>query len=180
MEANLALSLEEAFHGGKKALTLSGAPGVPPRSLEVNIPAGVKSGARIRLTGQGDPGAGGGPNGDMYLKVAIEPHAHFTLDDADVMYDLHLAPWDAALGTKVTVPTLSGKVEITVAPGTGSGKKLRLRGRGLGSGKSKGDQFVRINIDMHAPATDEVKELWEKLREHSMRKAEDGDASKTE
>ncbi|MDL2266642.1 J domain-containing protein [Desulfovibrio sp. OttesenSCG-928-G15] len=175
VEASLALTLEEAFHGGKKAITLSGAPGVAPRSLEVNIPAGIKSGARIRLSGQGDPGAGGGPSGDMYLKVTIQPHSHFTLDDADVMYDLHLPPWDAALGTKATVPTLSGKVEITIAPGTGSGKKLRLRGRGLGSGKNKGDQFVRIAIDMHAPATPEVTTLWEQLRDISMRKAENSE-----
>lgn len=171
VEANLSLTLEEAFHGGKKAITLSGASGNPPRSLEVNIPAGVKNGARIRLAGQGDPIPGGAP-GDMFLKVAIQPHKDFTLDDADVLYDLHLMPWDAALGTKVTVPTLSGKVELTIAPGTGSGKKLRLREKGLGNGKTKGDQFVRISIDVHEPATTEAKELWENLRDIAGRKAE--------
>ena len=175
VEANLSLTLEEAFHGGKKAITLSGAPGGSPRSLEVSIPAGVKNGARIRLSGQGDPGASGGQAGDMYLKIAIQPHPSFSLDDADVLYDLHLAPWDAALGAKVTVPTLSGKVELTIAPGTGSGKKLRLRGKGLGSGKNKGDQFVRIAVDVPEPATPEAKELWEKLRAISGRKAGNGD-----
>ena len=170
VEANLSLTLEEAFHGGKKALTLSGAAGTPPRSFEVNIPAGVKNGARIRLTGQGDPGMGGGPAGDMYLKVAIQPHSDFILDDADITYDLHLAPWDAALGCKATVPTLSGKVELSIAPGTGSGKKLRLRDKGLGSGPNKGDQFVRIAIDIAEPATDETKSLWEKLRDLSEKK----------
>lgn len=172
VEAKLSLTLEEAFHGGKKAITLSGAPGAGPRSLEVNIPAGVKNGARIRLAGQGDPGAAGGPAGDMFLKVAIEPHRQFGLDDADIIYDLHLSPWDAALGAKVTVPTLSGMVELKIAPGTGSGKKLRLRGKGLGSGKNKGDQFVRIAIDVPEAATAEARELWEKLREVSGRKAE--------
>lgn len=122
VEAGLTLTLEEAYHGGKKPITLSGAPGNAPRSLEVNIPAGVKNGARIRLAGQGDPGLGG-QAGDLYLKVAIQPHHDFSLDDADVIYDLHLAPWDAVLGRKVTVPTLSGKVELNIAPGTGSGKK---------------------------------------------------------
>lgn len=172
VEAKLALSLEEAFHGGKKAITLSGAPGAAPRSLEVNIPAGVKNGARIRLAGQGDPGAMGGPAGDMFLKVSIQAHPQFSLDDADVIYDLHLPPWDAALGARVTVPTLSGMVELKIAPGTGSGKKLRLRGKGLGGGKNKGDQFVRIAIDVPEAATPEAKELWEKLREVSGRKAE--------
>ena len=175
VEARLSLTLDEAYHGGKKPLTLSGASGQAPRSLEVNIPAGVKNGARIRLAGQGDPGAMGGPAGDMFLKVSIQSHPHFTLDDADIIYDLHLAPWDAALGAKVTVPTLSGKVELTIAPGTGSGKKLRLRGKGLGSGKNKGDQLVRVSIDVHEPAKPEVRELWEKLREVSGRKAENGE-----
>lgn len=172
VEAKLSLTLEEAYHGGKKALTLSGGPGAAPRSLEVNIPAGMKSGARIRLAGQGDPGVNGGPAGDMYLKVAIHSHPHFHIDDADVIYDLHLPPWDAALGVIATVPTVSGKVEIKIAPGTSSGKKLRLRGKGLGSGKGKGDQIVRVAIDVHEPATDEVKEIWEKLRDMAGRKAE--------
>ena len=165
VEAKLALSLEEAFHGGKKTLTLSGAPGAAPRSLEVAIPAGVKNGARIRLAGQGDPGSSGGPAGDMYLKVALHPHPQFHLDDLDLIYDLHLSPWDAALGVTAAVPTLSGKVEIKVAPGASSGKKLRLRGKGLGSGKNKGDQLVRIAIDVHEPESPEIKAAWEGLRE---------------
>lgn len=172
VEATLSLSLEEAYHGGKKTITLSGAPGNPPRSLEVNIPAGVKNGARIRLAGQGDPVAGGA-SGDMFLKVTVQPHPHFMLDDMDVLYDLHLPPWDAALGCQATVPTLSGKVELKIAPGTSSGKKLRLRGKGLGSGKTKGDQLVRITIDIHEPATEEAKELWQKLREIAVRTTEE-------
>ena len=167
VEASLSLTLEEAFHGGKKTLTLSGAPGTAPRSLEVNIPAGVRNGARIRLAGQGDPGQMGGPAGDMYLKVALHPHSHFIVDDTDILYDLLLTPWDAALGTDATVPTLSGKVNVKIAPGTGSGKKLRLRGRGLGSGKTKGDQLVRISIDVREPQSPEAKKLWEQLRDIS-------------
>jgi curved DNA-binding protein len=173
VEAKLSLTLEEAFHGGKKVLTLSGAPGAEPRSLEVNIPEGVKNGAKIRLSGQGDPGVNGAPAGDLYLKIALNTHPNFHLDDTDITYDLHLTPWDAALGVIATVPTLSGKVEIKIAPGAGSGKKLRLRGKGLGSGKSKGDQFVRIAVDVPEPATPEVKKLWEQLREAADSKAEE-------
>ena len=170
VEANLSLTLEEAFHGGKKTLTLSGAQGGAPRSFEVNIPAGVKNGARIRLAGQGDPGASGGQAGDMYLKVVLQAHPDFKIDDTDLIYELHLPPWDAALGCKATIPTLSGKVEVSVAPGTSSGKKLRLRGKGLGNGKNKGDLLVRIAIDIVEPANPEAKGLWEKLREISGRK----------
>jgi len=171
VEAKLSLTLEEAFHGGKKVLTLSGAPGVGSRSLEVTIPEGVKNGAKIRLSGQGDSGANGAPAGDLYLKVALHTHPHFHLDDADIFYDLHLAPWDAALGMIATVPTLSGMVEIKIAPGTSSGKKLRLRGKGLGSGKNKGDQFVRIAVDVPEPVAPEIKKLWEQLREAAGSKA---------
>ena len=167
VEANLSLTLEEAFHGGKKVLTVSGASGSAPRSLEVAIPEGVKNGARIRLSKQGDPGMNGGPAGDLYLKVTLCAHPHFHLDDTDIIYDLHLSPWDAALGATATVPTLSGKVELTIAPGTSSGKKLRLRGKGLGSGKNKGDHLVRIAIDVTEPEAPEIKQLWEKLRELS-------------
>ena len=166
VEANLTLTLEEAFLGGKKSLTLSGGSGQGSRSFEVNIPAGIKNGARIRLSGQGDPGQGG-PAGDMYLKIAIAPHSQFTLDDIDVLYELPLAPWEAALGCKVHVPTLSGTVDLSIAPGTSSGKKLRLRGRGLGSGKNKGDQLVRITIAIPEAITPEAKDLWEKLAEVS-------------
>jgi len=172
VEATLSLTLEEAFHGGKKVLTLSGIPGVGPRSLEVAIPEGVKNGGKIRLSGQGDPGSNGAPAGDLYLKVTLHTHPHFHLDDADIIYDLHLAPWDAALGVTTTVPTLSGMVEIKIAPGTGSGKKLRLRGKGLGSGKSKGDQFVRIAVDAPEPTVPEIKKLWEQLREAAGNKAD--------
>ncbi|MDR1686451.1 MAG: J domain-containing protein [Desulfovibrio sp.] len=164
METGITLSLEEAFHGGRKTVSLSGGPGTAPRSLEVNIPAGIRSGARIRLGGQGGPGNQGAPAGDLFLKVNIAAHPEFSLDDADVLYDLRLPAWDAALGVRVTIPTLAGKVELNVAPGTSSGKKLRLRGKGLGSGKNKGDQIVRISIDVPAAASPEMRRLWEALR----------------
>ncbi|MDR1488985.1 MAG: J domain-containing protein [Desulfovibrio sp.] len=164
VEAALSLSLEEAFNGGKKTITLTAAPGSAQRSLEVNIPPGVRNGARIRLAGQGNPGSLSGPAGDLFLKVGIAAHPLFKLDDADVIYDLHIPPWDAALGARITIPTLSGQVSLNIAPGTGSGKKLRLRGKGLGSGKNKGDQLVRIFIDVPEPDGPETRRLWEALR----------------
>lgn len=161
-QVTLPLTLEEAYKGGKRNISFATEQG--QRSLEVNIPAGVKNGARIRLAGQGGPGMGG-PDGDLYLKVSISPHAQFTVDDATILYDLTLTPWDAALGCKAVVPTLDGNVELTIAPGTDSGKKLRLRGKGLGSGAHKGDQIVRIHITVPKAATPEEVKAWERLRE---------------
>ena len=167
VDVTIQLSLEDAYHGGKKTISLQGGNGAV-RNLEVKVPAGVKNGARIRLSGQGEPGVGQGAKaGDLYLRVSLLPHALFTLDDNDIVYELPVAPWEAALGAKVRVPTLDGNIELTIPPGSGSSKKFRLRGKGLGTGTGKGDQFVRLVINMPTQLTDEEKELWEKLRDIS-------------
>ncbi|MDR2893494.1 MAG: DnaJ domain-containing protein [Deltaproteobacteria bacterium] len=168
IEAELGLSLEEAYHGGRKTVNLNTGQG--QRVLEVTIPAGVKEGARIRLSGQGDPGIGG-QAGDLYLKIKLLPHAKFSLEQNNLVHDLALAPWEAALGAKVRVPTLDGEVEINIPAGSSSGKKLRLRGKGLGSGAAKGDEFIRMSIRVPESLTDEEKELWERLAAVSQFKA---------
>lgn len=173
VEAELGLSLEEAYRGGKKSVSIS-SPGGGGKSLEINIPAGVKEGARIRLAGQGDPAPGGQGSaqpGDLYLRVKLLPHRHFALEGNNVLYDLNVAPWEAALGVKVRVPTLENEVELAVPPGSSSGKRFRLRGKGLGSGGSKGDQYVRLHIKMPHKLEAEEKELWEKLAQISKFKA---------
>ena len=165
-EAALDLTLEEAYRGGEKTLSMQEqAPGQAPttRTLSVKIPSGIKNGARIRLAGQGSPGMGGGPAGDLYLKVRIQPHSHYSLDGVNIIYDLHLAPWEAALGAKVHVPTLDGTVDLTIPPGVDSGQKLRLRDRGLGQGANKGDQLVRVLIKTPKKLSDKEKQLWEDL-----------------
>ena len=159
-ESSLTLSLEEAVAGGKKSISLRGQEGA--RSLEVNIPAGIKNGARIRLNGQGEKGPAG--PGDLYLRITIAKHPDFTLDDADIIYDLQLAPWDAVLGCKARIPTPAGAVELTIPAGTSSGKKLRLRGRGLGSGAGKGDLLVHVHVQAPDSLTERQKELWEELK----------------
>lgn len=172
VEAEFSLTLEEAYRGGRKAVTLREAGG-STKTLEVNIPSGVREGGRIRLAGQGDPGMGGGPAGDLYLKVRMAPHPQFTLDGDNVIYDLQLAPWEAALGATVRVPTLDGEVDVTVAPGACSGRKLRLRGKGLGTGAARGDQYVRIGIRTPGEATPRERELWEELARTSAFRARD-------
>ncbi|QLA15890.1 DnaJ C-terminal domain-containing protein [Desulfolutivibrio sulfoxidireducens] len=172
-QATLELTLEEAYRGGAKAISLQeqtirpdGSPAMHTKTLSVTIPAGVRDGAKIRLSGQGNPGMGGGRSGDLYLKVRILPHPVFKLEEQNVVLDLPLAPWEAALGATVRVPTLDGHVDISVPAGIGSGKKLRIPGKGLG-GKSRADQLVRIMIQVPPASTPEERALWEKLAQTS-------------
>lgn len=163
IEAELTLTLEEAYHGGKRAITLQGHDG--PRTLEVAIPAGVRDGAKIRLSGQGDPGSGGA--GDLYLIVRLAEHPQFSVDGYDIIYELNLAPWEAVLGTTVRVPTLDGEVDINIAAGTSSGRKLRLRGKGLGSGAKQGYQYIRVAIKIPTELSEEERGLWQNLADIS-------------
>lgn len=171
-EAVYEITLEEAYRGGQKTITLQeqGGPGMASghsKTLEVKLPAGVKDGQRIRLSGQGNPGFGNGPAGDLYLKIKIMPHHLYKLADDNVILDLPLAPWEATLGAKVHVPTLEGTVEMNIPAGMTSGKKLRVRGRGLGCGAKKGDQIVRIVITTPKELTDAERTLWKQLAEIS-------------
>ncbi|NJB67779.1 curved DNA-binding protein [Desulfobaculum xiamenense] len=173
IESTLELTLEEAYQGGAKSISLRenapgpGAMGGRTRRLEVTVPAGVREGARIRLSGQGGPGRQGGPAGDLYLRVSILPHERFKLDGVNVVLDLPLAPWEAALGATVTVPTLNGAVEMTVPAGMSSGQKMRIRGRGLGTGAGRGDQFVRVVIRTPGKIGERERKLWEELARES-------------
>lgn len=168
--ATIELTLEEAYRGGAKTISLQeqtigpdGAPRLGSKTLNVSIPAGVREGAKIRLSGQGNPGRGGGKSGDLYLKVKILPHALFKLEEDNVILDLPLTPWEAALGAKVRVPTLDGAVEMNIPAGSSSGRKLRLSGKGLGGHGKRGDQYVRLMIQVPPAVTEAQQELWEKL-----------------
>ncbi len=173
-ETTISLTLEEAYKGGSKSISVQeratgpgGNPMVQSKNLNVNIPAGIRDGQKIRLTGQGSPGPGDGPRGDLYLKVKIAPHHLFKVEDNNVILDLPLAPWEAALGARIKVPTLEGRIEMNIPAGIGSGKKLRVKGRGLGNGARKGDQFIRIMIQSPKAGTEEEKKLWKELSEAS-------------
>lgn len=163
------ISLEEAFYGTTRTLTLQ-EPILDPktdqvnyktRTLRIKIPAGVTQGQRIRLQGQG---IGGTPNGDLYLQIYLQSHRFYTVDGKDIYLNLPVTPWEAALGTKITVPTLGGAVELTLPSGSQTGKKLRLKGRGL-PGKAPGDQYVLLNIYIPEPKTDQQKQLYKQMSE---------------
>ncbi|KAF5041482.1 Curved DNA-binding protein [anaerobic digester metagenome] len=173
-EVRLNLTMEEAYRGGRKTLTLQeqargadGRPQMQSKTLEVNIPSGIKDGAKIRLAGQGSPGMGGGPAGDLLLQVTIAEHPLFRLEGVNVVYDLRLAPWEAVLGCTVRIPTLDGPVDMNIPAGVSSGQKLRLAGKGLGKGESQGDQFVRMVIRSPKNLTDKERQLWQELAEIS-------------
>lgn len=164
INATVEIDLATAYQGGKRRITL-GRDG-QRQNLEVNIPAGVTSGKKIRLSGQGEPGIGGGPAGDLLMEVRIAPHPTFELDGRNVVVDLPVAPWEAALGAEVRVPTLGGKVTMNIPAGSSSGKKMRLKGRGL-PGKPAGDQIVRLKVVVPEPRTDRERALYQELAEAS-------------
>jgi DnaJ-class molecular chaperone len=189
VEAELPLSLEEAHRGGTRTLTLTGFERCPtcsgtgqkdgkvcpecrgsgvvrrPKTLEVRIPAGVREGSVIRLAGQGEPGSGGAPAGDLFLQVRLLPHPIFTVvGDDDIQTELPVAPWEAALGAQVRVPTLDASAELTIPPGTQGGRRLRLRGQGLNRrGGGRGDQYVRLKIVVPPSLSPREKELFQEL-----------------
>ena len=165
----LEISLEEAYHGGSRSVQLqtperdpSGRVTSRTRTLNVKIPAGVTNGQKIRLTGQGNAGQGGGPSGDLYLEVSIKPHHLYKVRSRDIILELPLAPWEAALGCKIEAPTLGGPVTLNIPANAQNGQKLRLRGRGL-PGNPPGDQLVTLRI-VNPPADTEVaRELFQRL-----------------
>ena len=164
------VSLADAFTGTAREIQLPpqeidvyGNPQGQPRKLKVKIPVGVKAGQQIRLSGQGGPGVGAGKKGDLYLEIELEKHPFYDLVGNDIYLTLPVAPWEAALGTKVSVPTLAGTVDLKIPAGSQGGQKMRLKGRGMPGGSLPGDQYVILKIIIPIPATDEAKALYEKM-----------------
>ncbi|WGN70357.1 DnaJ C-terminal domain-containing protein [Salmonella enterica subsp. enterica serovar Ohio] len=134
-----------------------------PKTLNVKIPAGVSNGQRIRLKGQGTPGENGGPNGDLWLVIHIAPHPLFDIVNQDLEVVLPLAPWEAALGAKVSVPTLKERILLTIPPGSQAGQRLRIKGKGLASKKHTGDLYAIIKIVMPPKPDEKTAALWQQL-----------------
>ena len=165
-EAELEVTVEEAYRGTRRTVTLTG--DGAGRSFEVTVPAGVTDGQRIRLAGQGGRGSDGAGNGDLYLVVRIAPHPRYRLDGRDLYVELRLAPWEAALGTSVPVDTPGGEVKVKVPGGTSSGRQIRLRGRGLPNPKGKaGDLFAEARIMVPPRLSHAQRRLFEQLAAES-------------
>jgi len=171
--ANLDLTLEDVYRGGTKSITLTTrdpSTGRPAqRTLNVQIPPGVKQGSTIRLAGQGGAASGGAAAGDLLLRVNLLPHPTFGVDGYDLATVVRLAPWEAALGAKVPVRTLDGEVTLSIPAGSGSGQKLRLRGKGMpkGKGDGRGDLLGELRIVVPKTLDDEERKIYEKLRDAS-------------
>jgi curved DNA-binding protein len=155
--AKVMIDLEDAYRGAQRTITLrvpvtdgSGHVTLQERHLDVNFPKGIREGQHLRLAGQGGAAHGGGAAGDLYLEIEFRPHRLFRVDGRDVYLDLPVAPWEAALGASITVPTPDGSVELSVPPRSSAGRKLRLRGKGL-PGKTPGDFYAVLQIAL-APA----------------------------
>jgi curved DNA-binding protein len=166
-ETTITLTLEEAARGGKREIALTDGSG-QTKTLSVKIPPGVKPGGKIRLSGQGAAGAGGGPAGDLYLRVDLVPHPTLRLQGTDLHTTVPIAPWEAALGGQATVPTLNGTETIKIPAGTSSGRRVRLRGKGFPRKKDgSGDLYAEFRIVVPDEPSDEERALYEQLKEAS-------------
>jgi DnaJ-class molecular chaperone len=163
VEQAVPLSFEQAARGTTMSIKRT-EPGQAGETIQVRVPPGVAEGQRIRVRGKGQPGPDG-RRGDLYIICRVKPHPYFRRDGKDIYLDVPVTITEAALGTKLRLPTLGGTVEVNVAPGTPSGKKLRLRGRGLADPKSgqPGDQYVVIKIVAPTNLNDRQRELFEEL-----------------
>jgi len=169
--AKVAIHLEDSYSGASRSITLQipevdaqGRVTARARKLNVRIPKGIKEGQQIRLAGQGGAGFGGGAAGDLYLEVEFIVAGRYRVDGADVYLDLPLAPWEAALGTTVKVPTPGGVVDLKVPPNAQAGKKLRLKGRGIPA-RQPGDLYVVLQIALPPADTPRRREVYEQMKQ---------------
>lgn len=165
------IDLEDAYQGATRQLSLrrpevsaNGRVQQKTRTLNVKIPRGVRPGQQIRLAGQGGQGFGGGPPGDLYLEILFNDHPRYRVEGADVYLELPVAPWEAALGAKVKVPTPGGAVDLSIPQNSKAGARLRLRGRGL-PGKPAGDLFVVLKVALPPADSETAKALYRQMRE---------------
>ena len=170
LEAEIELSLEDITRGGTRRLTLMAhdqTGRARPKELDVTLPKGLRNGDRIRLKGQGAAPSRGGKPGDLFLKIRIQPHPVYSFVEGstdDLQMDLPLLPWEAVLGTEVSVPTLSGTVSVRIPPLSQAGQRLRLRGKGLvRRDGTSGDLYVRLVIVTPSSVTKRERELYEEL-----------------
>jgi len=169
--AKIFIDLPDTFQGATRAIGLhapqqdaQGHVSIKERVLNVKIPKGVKEGQYIRLSGQGNPGVGGGPPGDLFLEVHFKQDALYRVEERDVYENVPVTPWEAALGAEITVPTPTGNVQMKVPAGSQSGRKLRLKGRGIPGGVP-GDLYVILDMVIPPADTEKARKLYETMAE---------------
>jgi curved DNA-binding protein len=167
--AKIYINLEDSFEGATRNISLSapemdahGHVQVRYRNLNIKIPKGIKPGQHIRLTGQGEPGSGG-KAGDLLLEIAFNKHSLYRISETDIYLDLPIAPWEAALGATIKVPTPDGNVDLKIPPNSHQGSKLRLKGRGLPA-KTPGDFFVVLQIALPPANSERAKTIYQQMQ----------------
>lgn len=170
INASISISLEEAYHGVSKTiifetpqLSADGTSRNEKKTINVKIPKGIKSGGKIRLKGQGAAGYNGGEAGDLYIRIDITKHKLYTVKGADLYLKLPIAPWEAALGAKVSAPTPAGNVKLNIPKDSASGKKLRLKGKGIPA-KHPGDIYVELQIVLPSADNKKARRIYEEMK----------------
>jgi curved DNA-binding protein len=173
VEGDILVSLDETMHGTVRPVSMQivnrQTGQAETQAFKVRIPPGATDGQRIRVPGHGEPGHGGGPAGDLFLRVRHSAHPDFTTRESDLFHELDIAPWEAVLGAEAEVPTLDGPLKLRIPAHSENGQKLRVRGRGLPKGKSgeRGDFYVVLQVQLPKSIGPEDRVLWEKLRDSS-------------
>lgn len=169
--AKISIDLEDSFNGGIRSLTLQhtelgpeGRPHTRERTLNVRIPKGIQQGQHIRLAGQGSPGTGQGKAGDLYLEIAFKPHPYFSVEGKDIFMELPVAPWEAALGATISIPTPTGKVDLKIPANSRAGQKLRLKERGI-PGSSPGDLYVILQIALPPAESEPARAFYREMQQ---------------
>lgn len=169
--AKVLIDLEDSFSGATRAISLrvpeltgDGHVTTRERTLSVRIPKGIRPGQLIRLAGQGAAGLGGAEPGDLYLEVEFHDHPLYRVDGADIYLDLPVAPWEAALGANIKVPTPAGNIDLKIPANSRQGRKLRLKGRGL-TGKQPGDLYVVLQVSLPPADSDAARTLYKQMQE---------------
>ena len=167
IETEINISLEEAFFGLEKKISLRAVNG-KMKTFSVKVPEGIRNGEKIRLMGQGKEGKYGGKNGDLFIKIQIEDNDKFKLKGQDLITNLYLTPWEAALGTRVSINGIDDTVSIFVPPGIQSGERVKLSGKGYKDGKGgRGDLVTEVKIMVPKNINEEERALYEELAEVS-------------
>jgi curved DNA-binding protein len=166
IEGDIMVTLDEVKRGSVRSVSVKH--NSRTETYQVKIPAGVSEGQRLRVAGRGEAGQGGGEAGDLYLRVRLARHPDFAVEEHNLIYDAELAPWEAVLGANISVPTLDGRVNIKIPPGTQTGQKLRVRGRGLPTRDGgQGDLIVVAKVEVPRETTEKERALWEQLARES-------------
>jgi len=167
--AAITIALRDSYHGATRTIVMrvpeadaQGRVVTRERTLEVTIPKGVTEGQQLRMKGQGNPGSGGAPAGDLYLEIRFEQDARYRVEGRDVFETVPVAPWEAALGGSIDVPTPSGTVSVTVPPDSQTGRKLRLKGRGIPAAQA-GDLYLLLEVVLPPAHDDKARALYETM-----------------